>query len=48
MYESIGSIVNIAFYVLAAIVIIGAIVKIVKAKKDKENGDGKYQRGNLF
>ena len=41
MYESIGTMVNIAFYVLAAVVIISAVIKIVKSKKDKETGDEK-------
>lgn len=41
MYESIGSIVNIAFYVLAAVAIVGAIIRIVKSKKGKEDNDGK-------
>lgn len=33
MYESVKSFVDIAFYVIAAIVIIGAVIKIVKSKK---------------
>jgi hypothetical protein len=41
MYELTGSLVNIAFYVLAAVVIIGAIVKIVKSKKDNGKDDEK-------
>ena len=41
IYESIGTMVNISFYVLAAVVIISAVIKIVKSKKDKENGDEK-------
>ena len=41
MYELFGSAVNIAFYVLAAVVIIGAIIKIVKSRKD--NGEDKKE-----
>lgn len=41
MYELTGSLVNIVFYVLAAVVIIGAIVKIIKSKKDNGKDDEK-------
>ncbi len=36
MYELFGSTVNIAFYVLAAVAIVSAIIKIVKSKKDND------------
>lgn len=41
MYELFGSAVNIAFYVLAAVAIVSAIIKIVKSKKanDKDKKD---------
>ena len=41
MYELFGSAVNIVFYVLAAIVIVSAIIKIVKSKKDNGKDEGK-------
>ncbi len=43
MYELFGSAVNIVFYVLAAIVIVSAIIKIVKSKKD--NGKDEDKKG---
>lgn len=39
MFELAGSVVNILFFALAAVVIIGAIVKIVKNKKDNDKKD---------
>lgn len=39
MFELAGSIVNIAFFALAAVVIVGAIIKIVKNKKDNDKKD---------
>lgn len=41
MYELFGSAVNIVFYVLAAVVIVSAIIKIVKSRKD--NGEDKKE-----
>lgn len=35
MYESMKSLVDIAFYVVVAIVIIGAVIKMTKSKKNK-------------
>lgn len=43
MYELFGSAVNIVFYVLVAIVIVSAIIKIVKSKKD--NGKDEDKKG---
>ncbi len=43
MHELFGSAVNIVFYVLAAIVIVSAIIKIVKSKKD--NGKDEDKKG---
>lgn len=43
MYELFGSAVNIVFYVLAAIVIVSAFIKIVKSKKD--NGKDEDKKG---
>lgn len=33
MYESISGLVDVAFYIVAAIVIVGAIIKMKKSKK---------------
>lgn len=41
MYELFGSAVDIVFYVLAAVAIVGAVIKIVKSKKGNSKDEDK-------